>query len=133
MITNFVQKEIQMKKSELIKAVAAAANVSPDVAKNSVNVIAPAIDGIANAPEIVDLVAQIKFVNDYLAAGDGRGRLQSQACVYDGQAGYFFLGKVWVNGVEKEAISFSTIYDQIVLTANLVPPPNVGVADKEAS
>lgn len=52
MSSMFNHEEVQMKKSELIKAVAAAANVSPGVAKNSVHVIAPVIEGMANPPRL---------------------------------------------------------------------------------
>ena len=50
---------------------------------------------------------EIKNLNKYLAMGNGRGRLNSAATVYDGNVGYFFVSTMAVDGVEQESIIFS--------------------------
>lgn len=46
---------------------------------------------------------EIKGLNMYLAAGNGRGRLNSAATVYNGKVGYFFVSGT----AEHECILFS--------------------------
>lgn len=48
-------------------------------------------------------------VNQYLKLGNGRGRLQSEAAVYDGKVGYFFVSSIEYDGVKTDSIIFSTV------------------------
>ena len=48
-------------------------------------------------------------VNQYLKLGNGRGRLQSAAAVYDGKVGYFFVSSIVFDGVTTDSIIFSTV------------------------
>lgn len=48
-------------------------------------------------------------VNSYLTLGNGRGRLQSKATVYNGKIGYFFVGMIKSEGERAESIIFSTV------------------------
>lgn len=60
---------------------------------------------------------QFQVVNAYLAAGKACGRLNSSAVVYDGKVGYFFVDSILVDGKKEDAIIFSYIESQIVITA----------------
>ncbi|MCY1276834.1 hypothetical protein D9M68_294760 [compost metagenome] len=60
----------------------------------------------------------IDFVNHYLDTGNGRGRLQSAATIYDGKVGYFFVSPIRVGGVVTDSILFSCMpHDDIVITS----------------
>ena len=50
---------------------------------------------------------QMEGLNRYLASGNGRGRLNSAATIYQGKIGYFFVSKTNVGGEQQEAIFFS--------------------------
>jgi len=50
----------------------------------------------------------LEAVNQYLKLGNGRGRLQSAAAVYDGKVGYFFVSSIVYDGVKTDSIIFST-------------------------
>jgi hypothetical protein len=50
---------------------------------------------------------QMEGLNRYLASGNGRGRLNSAATIYQGKVGYFFVSKMNVGGEQQEAIFFS--------------------------
>ena len=60
-----------------------------------------------NISEVDRQTMEIEGLNKYLAAGNGRGRLNSAASVYDGVVGYFFVSEIEVGGVKQESILFS--------------------------
>lgn len=68
---------------------------------------------------------EIEFFNAYLAAGHGRGRLNSAGTVYDGKVGYFCVTSIWVEGERQDSILFACMpHDDIVVTA-FPPIPKV--------
>lgn len=77
-----------------------------------------------NTNEANQQAKEIEGYNGYLALGQGRGRLNSAATVYDGKVGYFFVGTIDVDGVKQESILFAcettdhevTTNDDIVIT-----------------
>jgi hypothetical protein len=58
----------------------------------------------------------LNWMNSYLAEGNGRGRLNSDATIFNGSVGYFFVGHIKISRVEKECILFSTISDQMMIS-----------------
>lgn len=71
-----------------------------------------------NVSEANQQAMEIDGLNKYLAAGNGRGRLNSAANVYNGEVGYFFVGKIDVGGVQQESILFSRSQTDHGLTSN---------------
>ena len=68
---------------------------------------------------------QLQYINMYLAAGHGRGRLISAATVYDGKAGYFCVHPIRISGEQKgECILFACAPHDDVLIATFPPQPN---------
>lgn len=63
---------------------------------------------------------QLDNLNKYLAAGNGCGRLNSAAAVYNGQVGYFFVSSRDVGGVKQESIFFSCTGDDVSGSNSLI-------------
>ncbi|MDD2740665.1 MAG: hypothetical protein PHV02_00190 [Rhodocyclaceae bacterium] len=60
-------------------------------------------------PTISNLQArQLEGLDRYLADGNGRGRLNSAATIYQGKVGYFFVSKTNFGGELQDAIQFAT-------------------------
>lgn len=59
---------------------------------------------------------ELASVNHYVASGNARGRLQSEATEFRGDVGYFFVGPVWVGKIKREAIMFSSIRGDDILS-----------------
>lgn len=85
-----------------------------------------------NISEANQQAKKIEGCNGYLALGQGRGRLNSAATVYDGKVGYFFVGTIDVDGVKQESILFACetmdhgviTNDDIVITEFPAHPKN---------
>lgn len=66
----------------------------------------------------------LPWFDNYLAHGNGRGRLQSTAVIFEGKAGYFCIHRICVEGKEQDAIIFCCMpHDDVLLTALPQDPP----------
>ena len=73
--------------------------------------------------KLVSQDVQLEDLNRYLAAGNGRGRLNSAATVYNGEVGYFSVASISVGGVKQESILFScvdTVHEGIRSNSDIV-------------
>lgn len=85
-----------------------------------------------NVGEASQQYLKIEGIDKYLASGNGHGRLNSAATIYDGKVGYFFVGMIDVGGVKQESILFScektdhgvTTNNDIVITKFPPTPKN---------
>jgi len=70
----------------------------------------------------------LEGVNDFLARGDGRGRLTSNAVVCDGKVGYFCVTDISVDGFKRDGIVFvgGDMGDDIVMTDYSMPTDEKG-------
>lgn len=67
----------------------------------------------------VPISERLKWMNSYLAEGNGRGHLNSDATIFNGSVGYFFVSTIEISGVKKECIRYSSISDEMMISTIL--------------